>query len=1386
MCKPTGNGNSEKANELLKDEAKSPRHAIELAMKLNAELGHENYGSLSFSHGFAPQLTPPSQLPLEFRKWDELGEKLPYLWSSGKLRSFIDTDFPMLDASLLPPEFALRAAHILGITIHAYWHVGGLRSPDGGVELVPANLERPWYYLVMNCLQREQPYMGFYEMLIAAFNYPVLTEDTKPKEEHRVSWFNKRKESFGMVEYNPEGVFIDTLKGVVSLSGVMTEKVFFTSFAEMNCRGCTIVTHMINAQEAAAELVEMGFLESDMSFEGSEPHNRLACALSELREELYKFTEGFSKLQNMRKAEKYVDPTVWAEAIAPVDKPFPGVKVGPSGAGMPITIALDAFFRRTEHGNFIGKTVKDQLHLHPVNWRRYIHAIRDSTGVGAIVSKGNDTLLKGLFAGMFHAYAGDSGFLGIHRLKFYGYMEFTKKLARGKIKGFSGILNERIWTKIGFFMEMSMKERHRVPLDAVTAVCQNAKIIPISETIKTGKETSLHVRFNMDDTGIVTAPGDRMGILYESDEGIVKQALLAFANYDGKTLEDVAKTPIKLSRSWRTALRLRPNYQSSLGLKFDEEKGVDIVPHEIPLSEFLRYAKLRPVDENMVRVAYGASLNPLLLKFVETHREAMLQGPDLIHLFCRSHANATKMLLQDKDTNVTTLLEENCEKLFDYADLLKEGFISRKCMARIARAIATTDKAPEEIMRFFDKHDEDRNGKLDYSKFKSLILDTEFRDSTKGLKDLFKTPSLCEMFPPIDFRVYSIASADSVTQGEVQLCVEKVKYLQRDPTALVSPAFCDTEPFQERFGAGSNYLKQCTVSPDENKRNVVVQYYRQPTFQLPPEKKLDVPVIMFAAGSGVAPFRSFWQELAVRHGKAAKAGTQLPAKPLLILQARTRDVVPFASEMASLVGSNVLDVNIWLSREDYKPDFSSGEPLWVPGERGYVHNDILNGGLRKLLESELSIDGKAILYVCSGAGFASNIMDALSDIVGEDGIEDVMSYHRLKLEVFTSTKDNSSLPNIPLSDFLSTNDFKSYNVGKKVRLEMVIKGLVYDMAAFAKRHPGGMEILFLYCGMDASEPWHSVGHDQASEVKSLLDMYLVGRIQTAKDNVELACCTAKLPLNKPNLSTDTQHTTSTSLRQYYLDSWDPFSSLFVESQNIVMLGYMQFWDGMVVLTSAEPAPNDGHMITWEGNTIYKKRKSILQGQMFTATHRKVWNELFPTVFGNEFIHGISALSSQGPISELAKIRTSKEHAGASALVDLLEEYIDDCVDLGDEQDGKVPAPMHALFDAVRVIDENVFADMKVGFAKIIKCFEDFKGDSLSDAVILLDEINLALIDVTDTVSTYCASATTLAKNYFDEDKVNEIMSQLAQNNDAGGLCRVFPLYDDKIEEKKDE
>jgi len=75
---------------------------------------------------------------------------------------------------------------------------------------------------------------------------------------------------------------------------------------------------------------------------------------------------------------------------------------------------------------------------------------------------------------------------------------------------------------IAKFMHDSMLERLDVPLDSRSGMCQVAEFLPTEVNEETEKEVTHHVKMKVKGTGIETAPGDRVGVFYESDEHIVK------------------------------------------------------------------------------------------------------------------------------------------------------------------------------------------------------------------------------------------------------------------------------------------------------------------------------------------------------------------------------------------------------------------------------------------------------------------------------------------------------------------------------------------------------------------------------------------------------------------------------------------------------------------------------------------------------------------------------------------------------------------------------------------------------------------------------------------------------------------------------------------------
>ncbi|WP_075602976.1 flavodoxin domain-containing protein [Saccharicrinis aurantiacus] len=99
------------------------------------------------------------------------------------------------------------------------------------------------------------------------------------------------------------------------------------------------------------------------------------------------------------------------------------------------------------------------------------------------------------------------------------------------------------------------------------------------------------------------------------------------------------------------------------------------------------------------------------------------------------------------------------------------------------------------------------------------------------------------VLPSLRKRVYSIASSPLVSPQQIDLCIKTIRY-----------------PFNNAAheGAGSIYLNETTALQS----TLSFTLKSNPNFTL---TKSDAPIIMIATGTGIAPFRSFIQELSQRN-----------------------------------------------------------------------------------------------------------------------------------------------------------------------------------------------------------------------------------------------------------------------------------------------------------------------------------------------------------------------------------------------------------------------------------------------------------------------------------------------------------------------------------------
>ncbi|KAJ8300595.1 hypothetical protein KUTeg_022114 [Tegillarca granosa] len=218
-----------------------------------------------------------------------------------------------------------------------------------------------------------------------------------------------------------------------------------------------------------------------------------------------------------------------------------------------------------------------------------------------------------------------------------------------------------------------------------------------------------------------------------------------------------------------------------------------------------------------------------------------------------------------------------------------------------------------------------------------------------------KYPSLCDVlkefpsikiypeflltqFPVLKERFYSISSSSDIYPGEVHLTVGVVKYKKNDLDFEVVTLFCI-------------YSK-----------SIYLHFDRTPVFHLPANRSL--PILMIGAGTGIAPFRSFWQQ-------------------------RKYD-------METEVNENFGDMYLFFGCRDPIIDHIYHQELQKAEKEGaitkvfnaysrqkgkqkvYVQDLVRNN--HELITSEI-IKKDGHIYVCGGTNMAKDVSSALTDII---------------------------------------------------------------------------------------------------------------------------------------------------------------------------------------------------------------------------------------------------------------------------------------------------------------------------------------------------------------------------------------------------------------------
>lgn len=193
---------------------------------------------------------------------------------------------------------------------------------------------------------------------------------------------------------------------------------------------------------------------------------------------------------------------------------------------------------------------------------------------------------------------------------------------------------------------------------------------------------------------------------------------------------------------------------------------------------------------------------------------------------------------------------------------------------------------------------------------------------------------------PLQPRFYSISSSQKKYENEIHITVAVVKYQSENGNG------------PERFGVCSNYLLKLKEQDE-----IYIFVRSSPGFHLPAD--IESPLILIGPGTGIAPFRSFWQHLEVLKENSP---TQKLPDTWLFYGCRSIKYDLYANEKAKLLQNKILSrVFLALSREQNM-------------KKTYVQ-DLIKQEFETLYV--LITQHKAHIYVCGDVTMAEDVYQTI-------------------------------------------------------------------------------------------------------------------------------------------------------------------------------------------------------------------------------------------------------------------------------------------------------------------------------------------------------------------------------------------------------------------------
>ncbi|KAF7556520.1 hypothetical protein G7Z17_g1310 [Cylindrodendrum hubeiense] len=343
-------------------------------------------------------------------------------------------------------------------------------------------------------------------------------------------------------------------------------------------------------------------------------------------------------------------------------------------------------------------------------------------------------------------------------------------------------------------------------------------------------------------------------------------------------------------------------------------------------------------------------------------------------------------------------------------------------------------------------------------------------------------------------RTYSIASySDDLLPSTVDLAISRAEY------KLCSTFARDHDIL--RAGVSSGFLNPYPTADEvPQTEEILIGISRPVAFQLPIDNM--APCAYFAGGSGIAPFRGFWQHRLATSGLSG-------GKNFLYLGVQSREKFCFEEELRELVKIDFMQVHVAFSRDSrglaYDPSMRDLVERQIPPR--YIDTLIVEQGVNicDLVMSKKQGGLGGCLYVCGSVSVFDSVMSGIRKALYTyrtatmDNVDLILNKafaeRRFMLDVFMTPKPlPCNLPTIPMS-------LLALHTGHRpgTRMWIGVHGSVYDVTDFCPMHPGGTLIIKSNAGVDCSRSFDNLAHTNNPEVSSLLTRYFVGHLTPKPD-----------------------------------------------------------------------------------------------------------------------------------------------------------------------------------------------------------------------------------------------------------------------------------------------